>query len=163
MKIKFDIGKDGGTITIQREQHDPRAKASGFTRETHGWGAEIHLMGMLAKKLNAFGFNLLRKAMCKDGHMYGCDYTPYLRARTDKSLAPHIYIFDGDYALRLSSEAYNARKLVVFNIDMDVFDKQSDCAERIAELCRVNSIECILLTKRGNTKYEIHQHSEPLC
>jgi hypothetical protein len=142
MKLAFDIGKDGGTLTIQREASDPRAKASGFTRDLHGWGAEIHLMGVLAKKLNALGFNLLRKNMGSDGHMYGTDHTPYIRVRNDKTAAPHIYIYDGEYALRLSSQDYNARKPVQFNIEMDVFEKQSDCYGRIAELCRIHNIEC---------------------
>lgn len=145
MKIKFDIGLMGGTLTVEREASDPRAKASGFTRGLHGWGAEIHLMGMLGKKLNGLGFNLLRANMGRDGHLFGDDHTPYLRTRNDQTSAPQLYIYDGMYALRLSSEDYNARKPVDFRIEMNVFDKQQDCCHRIAELCRIYGIECNLM------------------
>lgn len=142
MNIKFSIGQGGGTITIQREEQDPRAKASGFTRHTHGWGPEIHLMFTLSKKLNSLGFNLFRRKMGRDGHLMGDDHTPYLRVRDDKTSAPQIYIYDGMYALRNSAEEYNARKSVLLNIEMDVFGKQADCYERVAQLCSLHGIEC---------------------
>lgn len=148
MKFSFYVGlNDTGELTIQRERDDQRAKASSFTANVHGWGAEIHLLGMVRNELNKFGFNLSRIKVSRDGHMMGDDHMCYLRPpktdlRKSESSFPYIYIFDGGYAVRNSAEDYNAYKEVKFQIVGNVFTDypQSDWENKLRRLCEQSEI-----------------------
>ena len=149
MKIQISVNCDGGTLTVTRENGDKKAKASGFTRAQHGWGAEIHLLGMIAKALNKIGFHLTRTKVGKDGHMMGDDHMTYLRPplgglRKNGNAFPLIYIIDGDYAVRSSAEDYNNGKPVTFQIHGNVFFNyyQPNWWKVIQEICQTNGIEC---------------------
>ena len=131
MKITFSLGTEAGSITIQREAGDKKAEASGFTRSIHGWGAEIHLLGMLAKQLNAMGFDLVCRRVAEDGHMYGDDYMKYLKPRKQSLRKggmdfPCLYIVDGSYAVRSSSQAYNKGDEVRFDVHGNIYGELSD-------------------------------------
>ncbi len=149
MKIKFATGTNGGSVTIQREADDPKAKASGFTRQQHGWGAEIHLLGMLLQKLNEFGFNLCRAKVGKDGHMMGDDHMCYLRTPHSKLRKravdyPYMYIVDDQYAVRCSAKDYNKGKEVYFIIYGNVFSPihpQQDWNKKVKAICDKHKIE----------------------
>ena len=152
MKIKFSLGTEAGSLTVQREKGDPPAKASGFTKGVHGWGAEIHLLHLIKKVLLAAGFDLACVRLAKDGHMYGDDHMKYLRTPKGHNSpdAPHLWIVDGDYMLRSSSEAYNKGDEVRFNVRGDIFSlvdkppRQSDWYKKVKDLCDKAGIECEL-------------------
>lgn len=152
MKLKFSVSTSGGYLYVQREAGDKPAKASGFNRKIHGWGADIHLYGMICKVLNAVGFGLVRKRMSTDtrfAHMYGDNYTPYVRTAIDRMKdTPHIWIVDGDYAIRSAAEDYNKGEEVSFLLQGDIFQKedgpplQPDWWRKVKSLCDAAGIEC---------------------
>ena len=151
MRIKFSLGTEGGTLAVQREPDDPKAKASGFTKDVHGWGPEIHLLSMLVKVLNGYGFNLASVKVADDGHLCGDDHMRYLRTpkkalRKSDVPYPYIYVVDGDYMLRSSAEAYNNGEEVRFVVHGDVFDNypQPDWYRKVKTLCNQHGIECEL-------------------
>jgi len=154
MKIKFSLGTETGSLTIQREEGDPKARASGYTRGIHGWGAEIHLLGMLLKKLNKLGFGLVRKRLAGDSHfshMYGDDHMCYLRTGIHRNRDfPHLWIVDGQYAVLSSSDEYNKGEKVVFDVRGDIFQerdqppKQPDWFNRVKAICDEHGIDCEL-------------------
>jgi hypothetical protein len=151
MILKFSLGAEGGTLTVQRELDDPKAKASGFTKDVHGWGPEIHLLSMLVRLLNSYGFNLASLKVTDDGHLYGDNHMRYLRTPT-KALRksdvpyPYLYIIDGDYMLRSSAEAYNNSEELRFEVHGNVFDdySQPDWYRKVKALCNQHGIECEL-------------------
>ena len=150
MILKFSLGTEGGTLTVQREPDDAKAKASGFTKDVHGWGPEIHLLYVLVKLLNGYGFNLASVKVADDGHLYGDDHMRYLRTpkkalRKSDVPYPYIYVIDGDYMLRSSAEAYNNGEELRFEIVGDPFYdyQQTDWYRKVKALCK-HGIECEL-------------------
>ena len=156
MKLSFDLGTEGGSLTVTR-CGDRRAKASGFTKGIHGWGAEIHLLTLIRLALNPAGFNLASIKVCDDGHLYGDDHMRYLRTPT-RSLRkgdvtyPYVYIVDGSYAVRSSAEEYNKGQEVRFEITGNPFHdyQQADWYSKIKALC--DAVEC---DEAGYDKHEI--------
>ena len=154
MKIRFGIGPEAGSMVVQKERGDRRAKCSGFTRGTpaEGWGPEIHLLYLILQVLNAAGFNLSSIKLADDEQMFGDDYMRYLRTpkkslRKAKVLFPYIYIVDGNYALRSSAEEYNKGDEVRFEVHGNVFNDypQPDWHNRLKALCDASEdVECTL-------------------
>jgi len=147
MHIEFHLGEESGYLLVQREKGDPKAQPSGFTREQHGWGAEIHLMGKLAAQLNQMGFSVCKANMQKDGHMYGDQWTPYVRTRKrDRRQAVSVQIYDGDYAIRSAAEYFNKGETVRFLVDGDIWKDadQPDWAQRVKLLCDRHGVICKL-------------------
>jgi len=114
-------------VIVQKEQGDRVAQASGFTRQQHGYGAEIHLLYLILQVLNSAGFNLATINLADDGHLYG-DGTHMRYLRTPKKSVfarevphPYLYIVDGNYALRSSAEVYNEGKEVRFEVHGNVW------------------------------------------
>ena len=81
-------------------------------RSKHSWsppgwyGAESRLLYNVRKILNGRGYGLLKKRMWRDGHMFGCEHSQYLRSRNLKAI-PSLYIYHADYALEVAAESYN--------------------------------------------------------
>lgn len=151
MILRFSLEAEGGTLTVQREPHDDKAKASGFTRGVHGWGPEIHLLSMLVRLLNRCGFNLASVKVADDGHMYGDNHMRYLRTpkkalRKSDVTHPYMYVVDGDYMLRSSADAYNHGEEVQFVIHGNVFADypQPDWYRKVKALCDQHGIQCEL-------------------
>ena len=72
-----------------------------------GWyAAESRLLYNVQKILNGRGYDLLKKRMWRDGHMFGCEHSQYLRSRNLKAV-PSLYIYHADYALEVAAESYN--------------------------------------------------------
>jgi len=149
MKLKFEIGTEAGNLYVQREEGDPKAQASGFTRHEHGWGAEIHLLHLMRVALNKMGFNLSSIKVSKDGHMFGDNFMRYLR--TPKSALrksavpfPYMYVYDGNYAIRSSAEAYNKGEEIRFAVAGHPFDDypQPHWWMIVKELCEQHDIPC---------------------
>jgi hypothetical protein len=147
--ISLSLGTEGGTLFVEREPGDPRARASGFTRGVHGWGAEINLLYRLMRRLNACGFNLASVKVADDGHLYGDDHMRYLRTpkkalRKSDVPYPYIYIIDAEYMLRSAAEHYNRGEGVRFRIHGNVFGdyQQHDWCRKVEALCEQHDIPC---------------------
>jgi hypothetical protein len=94
---------------LYREPGDPvfRPNRSRSSWSPPGWyAAESRLLYNAQKILNGRGYGLLKKRMWRDGHMFGTDYTQYLRSRSLKAL-PSLYIYHADSALEVAAESYN--------------------------------------------------------
>lgn len=150
--LKFVLGTGGGALYVTKPKGGDRAVASGFTRRTHGWGADIHLLYLIRRKLEVAGILLARKRVQGDKHychLYGDNYMCYLRTPIHrKGNMPHFWIIDGNYMLVSSAEEYNKGNEVRFEILGDIFQKrgepplQPDWFERLAELCEKGGIPC---------------------
>lgn len=106
MKVEL---KDNLCI-VTREKGDPHFRDS-------GWGSgESRLLYHVKKILNARGFNLIKKRMCKDGHLMD-EYQQYLRPRRcpddpDKNIA----ILNERYSIEGANKTFSARGQVVLTI-----------------------------------------------
>ena len=152
INLRVTLGTEGGALYVTKPEGGDRAVASGFTRETHGWGAEIHLLYLIRKKLEAAGIFVAKKRVQGDSHychLYGDDHMCYLRTPIkSKSTMPHFWIIDGQYAVRSSAEQYNNGEEVRFEVTGDIFQKdgqpplQADWYQRLADLCEQADIPC---------------------
>lgn len=150
INLRFSLIGDSGTLYVKCE--GDKAKASGFTRDVHGWGAEIHLLHLIRKKLEQAGIMVARKRVQGDNHfchLYGDNYMCYLRTPIKgRSNLPHFWIIDGEYAVRSSADDYNAGNEVRFMVQGDIFQKrdcpplQPDWKERLKKLCDDGGIDC---------------------
>ena len=163
MKFNFYVNEKCGTMTVLREHGDCRAVGSGYTKKTHGWGAEINLLNLIRFQLNKAGFNLVNASVSKDGHLFGDNHMRYLRTpskilrknndlptdKNNKRIPPYLYIIDKEYAVRSSAEDYNNYKAVVFSVDGNPFDEfdQKDWNRKVDFICEVNKIPCIVMRK----------------
>ena len=99
----------GCSCYVYREPGDPvfRPNRSKLSWSPPGWyGAESRLLYNVQKILNGRGYDLLKKRMWRDGHMFGCEHIQYLRSRNLKSV-PSLYIYHANYALEVAAESYN--------------------------------------------------------
>jgi hypothetical protein len=55
--------------------------------------------------LNRRGYDLIKKRMWKDGHLFGSEHTQYLRSRIIKG-TPSLYIYHADYAVEIAAEVF---------------------------------------------------------
>lgn len=146
MKIRIGVTKGlggdmCGTVTLQREPGDPKARGGGWSAH-HGWGPLHQLLHWLKERLNAAGFNLAKKRMSADGHMFGDDETPYLCARNNVRRHPHVYIYDGQYACRDAADEFNAGEEVTLLIAGNVYAEvdQDNWWQIVRDLCREDGI-----------------------
>ena len=99
----------GCSCYVYREPGDPvfRPNRSKHSWSPPGWyGAESRLLHNVQKILNGRGYDLLKKRMWRDGHMFGCEHSQYLRSRNLKGV-PSLYVYHADYALEVAAESYN--------------------------------------------------------
>lgn len=151
--LKFVLYKETGYLYVTRNG-GTKARPSGYTRKVHGWGAEIHLLSLIRRRLAQAGIHVVKKAVQKDplfAHLWGDEHTPYLRTRSDeRRTQPNIYIYDADYAIRSSAEYYNDEQEVRFSVQGDIFQKdgqppfQPDWNRRLLQLCEQGGIPCEL-------------------
>jgi len=129
MKIHIHLaGQSSGTLVVQRETGD-------LTCRGPGWSAEHQLLHRIKQRLNVSKFNLIKKRAQSDGHMWGDEATPYLRAANKVRRHPHIYIYDADYATRSSAEDFNKGKEVTFSIVGNIWDGVDQ--PNWPEICRI--------------------------
>lgn len=108
----------GATCYVYKEDGDPvfRPNRSRYSWSPPGWyGAESRLLHHVLRLLNARGYDLIKKRMWRDGHMFGTEHTQYLRSRNLKSV-PSIYIYHADSALEVAAESFN----VLGRVELDV-------------------------------------------
>ena len=105
---------DETVCTVQREKGD-RA-FYGQAGSAYG-GGESNLLHHVKQKLNACGYDFIKKRMWRDGHLVD-DMLQYLRARNPKKLhAGEVFcIHDTRYAIRDSAEEYNHWEEVSFTV-----------------------------------------------
>ena len=85
MKAVIDI--DNGKIHVVIEKSDKKYSKN--------MGGDSLILYDLKNLLNANGFNLIKKRIWKDGHMFGGETDQYIRQPNNaKKIDPHIYIYD---------------------------------------------------------------------
>ncbi len=103
---------------VYREPADPvfRPNRSKHSWSPPGWyAAESRLLYGVQKVLNGQGYNLLKKRLWRDGHMFGSDYSQYLRSCALKA-TPSLYIYYANAALEIAAESFN----VLGRVELDV-------------------------------------------
>ena len=108
----------GLSCYVYRESGDPvfRPNRSKNSWSPPGWyAAESRLLYAIKKILNGRGYGLIKKRMWKDGHMFGCEPTQYVRSRNLKAV-PSMYVYHGNAALEVAAESWN----VLGRIELDV-------------------------------------------
>ena len=93
-----------------------RPNRSRYSWSPPGWyGAESRLLYNVLKIVNGRGYDLIKKRMWRDGHMFGSDHTQYLRSLNLKGV-PSLYVYHADYALEVAAESFN----VLGRVELDV-------------------------------------------
>jgi hypothetical protein len=91
---------------ITREKDDPKY---------YGLGGESNIWYAIKVNLQKQGFDVIKKLMWKDGHLYGDDHTYYIRSRNlgKKFSNTHEWfqIYDNDYAIRAMTRDFNEGEL----------------------------------------------------
>jgi hypothetical protein len=108
----------GDSCFAYREPGDPkfRPNRSKSSWSSLGWySADSRLLYNVQKILNGRGYELLKKRMWKDGHMFGCEHSQYLRSRTLKNV-PSLYLYHANAALEIAAESWN----VLGRVELDV-------------------------------------------
>ncbi len=127
MKVKIDMYGDTGSITCIREEDDPK-----FYGIVHAKG-EHAFMHFLKKWLNERGCNLIKKLIWKDGHLMGDDYQPYLRTKSNRSAGPHMYIYNGRYAIEGAEKHWNDGE-VKLHLHTNIFKSEIDWMQNLYDL-----------------------------
>jgi hypothetical protein len=99
----------GCSCYVYREPGDPvfRPNRSKNSWSPPGWyGAESRLLYNVKKILDERGYGIIKKRMWKDGHMFGSEYTQYLRSRHLKGI-PSLCIYHANYAMEVAAESFN--------------------------------------------------------
>jgi hypothetical protein len=110
MKIKFEQSR----LVVTREATDPKFYNGG----KNSWGsAESRLLHHIKKALIAEGYDVIKKRMQKDGHLYGNEQTQYIRSRVIKKGAPYFMIYDGQWAIRQLQEDWNEKGEVILLVE----------------------------------------------
>lgn len=108
---------DGWRLTVIRDDGDVRLYTESMFLHT------------VKKALNARGFDFVKRLMSADGHMTGeCQH--YLKTRKG-SKTPHVFLYDGKYAIRDITKHYNAVGYADLEITYDVYGAQGEleCAK----------------------------------
>ncbi|ODT99465.1 MAG: hypothetical protein ABS79_04475 [Planctomycetes bacterium SCN 63-9] len=103
---------------VYREPGDPvfRPNRCRSSWSPPGWcAAESRLLHNVQKILNRRGYDLLKKGMWRDGHMFGSEHSQYLRSRNLRSV-PSLYVYHADAALEVAAENYNVLGRVVLDV-----------------------------------------------
>ncbi len=108
----------GHSCYVYREPGDPvlRPNRSRNSWSPPGWYTpESRLLYHAQKVLNRRGYGLLKKRMWRDGHMFGNEYTQYLRSR-NLNTVPSLYVYHADYALEVAAESFNVLGRAVLDV-----------------------------------------------
>lgn len=120
---------------VYRQPGDPvfRPNRSRNSWSPPGWyGAESHLLYNVQKILNGRGYDLCKRRMWKDGHMFGAEHSQYLRSRDIKAV-PSLYSYHANQAIEVAAESFN----VLGRVELDVVYGAGHEDDRIFEnACR---------------------------
>ena len=109
----------GRTCYVYKQDGDPvfRPTRGDSSWSAPGWyGAESRLLHHVQKTLNQRGYDLIKKRMWKDGHMFGTEYTQYLRSR-DLQGAQSLCIYHANQAVEIAAELFNKIGLVELAVE----------------------------------------------
>ena len=131
----------GTSCYVYREPTDPvfRPNRSKSSWSPPGWyGAESRLLYAIQKILNQRGYDLLKKRLWRDGHMFGSDHSQYLRSRNLKS-TPSMYVYHGSYCTEVAAESFNVLGRVELDVVLgagreDDADFEQECREWVAKV-----------------------------
>ena len=86
-----------------------------------GWGsAESQLLHHIKKTLISAGYDVIKKRMAKDGHLYGDDTTQYIRSRKIGKGTPYMMIYDGQWAIRNLATEWNETGKVTLLVERGI-------------------------------------------
>lgn len=108
----------GDSCYVYREPGDPvfRPNRSRSSWSPPGWcAAESRLLHSVQKILDRRGYDILKKRMWRDGHMFGSEHTQYLRSR-NLGAVPSLYVYHSDYALEVAAESFNILGRAVLDV-----------------------------------------------
>jgi len=105
-------------LTVKREEGDPK-----FYGVQNAAG-ESNFLYWLKNILNKqCGFDLIKKRMCKDGHLVD-DMQQYLRTRSPKSGGPKIAIYNSRWAIEGLEKPWNEFGEVTLSIELDILAQE---------------------------------------
>lgn len=151
----------GTSCYVYREPGDPvfRPNRSRSSWSPPGWyGAESRLLYNVGKILNRRGFDLIKRRMWRDGHMFGSEHSQYLRSRNLKT-TPSLYIYHADYALEVAAESFNVLGLVGLEVTYgaggeDDTDFEGACRDWVAR--REAAHPCYQVSWHGEATIDGH-------
>ncbi len=120
----------GSSCFVYREDGDPvfRPSTSKSSWSPPGWyGAESRLLHHVKLILNRRGYDLIKKRMWKDGHLFGTEHTQYLRSRSSKSV-PSLCIYHADYAIEIAVEVFNKLGGVELAVEYGLMEEDDGAA-----------------------------------
>jgi hypothetical protein len=113
----------GETCTVTREPDDRRFRDG-------GWGdAESQLLYQVKLKLNALGFDLIKKRMHRDGHLVD-EQMQYLRSRVKRN--PSIAIWNNRYQIESAATVFNREGRVELRVLRNIFVGKTNRAVPVA-------------------------------
>jgi hypothetical protein len=130
------------TCYVYRQPGDPifRPNRSGSSWSAPGWyGAESRMLHHVLRILNARGYDLIKKWMWKDGHLFGTEYTQYLRRRHVRGM-PSLCVYHADHAVEIAAELFNKLGRIELAVEYGLAE-QGDGPQTTASMANVRDIE----------------------
>jgi hypothetical protein len=127
---------------VYRQTSDPvfRPNGSGSSWSPPGWyGAESRLLHHVLRTLNARGYDLIKKRMWRDGHLFGTEHTQYLRSRDVRGTAS-LCIYHADHAVEIAAESFNVLGRVALAVEYGLAEER-DGPQSAASMAHVRDIE----------------------
>ncbi len=138
------------TCYVHREDGDPifRPNTSGSSWSPPGWyGAESRLLHHVLRILNARGYDLIKKRMWKDGHLFGTEHAQYLRSRNVRGKLS-LCIYHADHAVEIAAESFNVLGRFALAVEYGLAE-EGDGPQTAASMALVCDIEA------AHTVYEV--------
>lgn len=92
------------TLVVERTQKDRR------------FSTESHMLHSIKQSLKGFGFDVIKKRMWKDGHLFGGDDNQYIRTARRVKGERSFYVWDQSYEGRLLNEDFNKKGVVRLSV-----------------------------------------------
>lgn len=127
MHIKFIIPKNPddwstGQAFVYRDEDDS------LFYGTHNAAGESRLLYHVKNLLNENGFDLIKKRMSKDGHLFD-DMQQYLRVRSHRSKCPHIYMHNLNWSIAGLDFYFRELGRAELYVTLNVYGEQPDTAQ----------------------------------
>jgi hypothetical protein len=122
----------GSCCYVYREDGDPVFRPSNGKScwSPPGWyGAESRLLHHVKRILNRRGYPLIKKRMWRDGHLFGTEYSQYLRSR-DIQKTPSLCVYHANYAIEISAESFNKLGRVELAVEYGLMEEDDGAASR---------------------------------
>jgi hypothetical protein len=132
----------GHSCYVYRQPGDPTYRPN---RSCSSWGppgwyaAESRLLHRVLRTLNARGYDLIKRRMWKDGHLFGTQHTQYLRSRHVRG-TPSLCIYHADHAVEIAAEVYNKLGRVALAVEYGL-SEEGDGPRTSASMALVHEVE----------------------